>query len=123
MTLEQIAELCHETVRTHARICGHFEDKEWSKLPITMQAQIMEAVKRCTEKLGQTRDPAAAGIGIHNMQMAQMLKAGWRYGDRYDAEAKESPSLLPFDELDADRQNEAFLFAQTVALMQRTRKG
>ncbi len=113
MRAEQAAQIAHEVNRAYCHRIGDDSQPPWNAAPewqkqsaingITMHWKVLHA--------GGIVPPSAS----HDSWLAEKRAAGWKYGPVKDAEKKEHPCFVPYDELPADQQTKDYLFGAVAA--------
>ena len=60
------------------------------------------------------KNPDALPSASHESWMNQKTEEGWKYGPVKDAEKKEHPCYVPYDELPPAQKSKDFLFKQVI---------
>lgn len=108
-TIEDIAKVCHETNKAFCESIGDFTQLSWEDAP---KWQRDSAIKGVEFNLANPDAPAYAS---HNSWLEQKIIDGWKYGPVKNAETKEHPCFVPFEELPAEQQVKDHLFKSVVA--------
>lgn len=109
---DRVAQVCHEVNRAYCQALGDTSQMQWSDAP------------------DWQRESARMGVDLHLMGnfgpeashiswMQQKLDEGWKYGPVKDAEKKEHPCIVPFNELPVNQQAKDYLFRQVVHSIRR----
>lgn len=88
----EIAAAVHEAVRVIQKAAGEEVAPHWEDAPTWMQ----DSTKLGVIAAARGTTPQAS----HEAWMRHRFAHGWRYGPVKDIEAKVSPNLVPYDELD-----------------------
>ncbi len=102
--IADIAQVCHEANRAYCRTIGDGSQEQWEHAP---QWQRDSAIKGVTFCLNNPDLPPSAN---HESWLAVKQMEGWKYGEVKDAEKKEHPCFLPYDELPKAQQAKDALF-------------
>lgn len=104
---EQIAEVAHEV---NAAYCYSIGDDavSWNKAPQWQKNSAISGVKF------MYYDPTVTPEQSHENWLADKRSAGWVYGPVKDADKKEHPCMLPYDELPDAQKTKDALFQATV---------
>ena len=96
--IETMASMCHEANRALCLSQGDLSQERWS-----MAADWQKDSARNGVKL-HVANPRANGRASHDCWMEEKLRAGWRYGETKNAEAKTHPCLLPYEALPPEQK-------------------
>lgn len=108
MNIEQIARVCHEVNRAYCEALGDHSQVPWEEAPGWQKDSAMLGVEL------HKNNPAAGPEASHISWMQQKLSEGWVYGPVKDAEKKEHPCIVPFDQLPVEQQAKDFIFRAVV---------
>ena len=98
LTMEQIAELVHETNRAYCRLLGDHSQPPWILAPGWQRESMLAGVTAILD------GSAATPKEQHELWMRRKLEEGWTYGPEKDAEAKTHPCLLQYPELPPEQR-------------------
>lgn len=108
MTIEQIAQVCHEANRAYCIVNDDFSQPRWSDAP---EWQRNSAIAGVAYRLD---NPDAGHDAMHNSWMWQKLSEGWAYGPVKDPENKLHPCMVPYEQLPEMQQKKDALFSAIV---------
>lgn len=108
MTIEQIAQVCHEINKSYCSVLGDDSQVSWEDAP---EWQKISAINGVNFHLENTEAKADSS---HNNWMKEKVESGWVYGEVKDAEAKTHPCIVPFNQLPKEQQAKDYLFKQVV---------
>ena len=109
--IEQIAQVCHESVRAYRVSLGEHPPPAWAEAPDWQKRSSYAAVKFRLD------NPDADDAAQHAAWMRERLDAGWTYGPVRDAEARTHPMLRPYETLpEHERRKDALVRAVISAL-------
>lgn len=113
MNIAQIARIAHETNRAYCASIGDDSQPTWDAAP---QWQRDSAIKGVQFHLdchanGLTPSPSSS----HDSWLEEKRAAGWTFGPVKDAEKKQHPCFVPYDELPMDQRLKDYLFGAIVA--------
>lgn len=108
MTVEQIAEICHEANREYCQALGDDSQKSWHYAPKWQKESAVLGVQFHLD------NPNAGPQASHENWMAQKEADGWVFGGEKDGAAKTHPCMVPFDQLPREQQAKDVLFRNTV---------
>lgn len=104
----RIAEAAHELNRAYCAALGDDSQQPWDDAPEWQRVSALAGVEFHIE------NPGAGDSASHDSWMAQKEAEGWKFGETKDAEKKEHPCMVPFDQLPSEQQAKDALFRQTV---------
>lgn len=107
MTPLQIARVCHEINRAYCQALGDNSQPSWEDAPEWQRKSALLGVEL---HLSGDHGPEAS----HESWMAEKVADGWVYGPVKDADKKQHPCMVPFDQLPAAQQAKDYLFRATV---------
>ncbi len=108
MNVRKIAIMCHDVNKSYCAAIGDNTQVKWSKRPDWQKESAVKGVEF------HLANPDANDSASHDSWMEQKLADGWKYGEVKDAESKEHPCIVPFEELPLEQQIKDKLFRQTV---------
>jgi len=103
-----IAKVCHEANRAYCAGIGDNSQLPWEEAP---QWQKDSAVKGVEFHINNPGAPASAS---HDSWLEEKRVTGWKYGPVKDAEKKEHPCFVPFEQLPPEQQLKDVLFSNIV---------
>ena len=106
-TMEQVAEVAHEVNSAYCQALGDSSQLAWDDAPEWQRASARMGVDLHT--MGDFGPEAS-----HISWMKQKLDDGWKYGPVKEAEKKEHPCLVPFEQLPKEQQAKDYLFRGVV---------
>lgn len=107
MKMDFIAKVCHEVNKAYCEALGDESQVSWEDAPEWQRASARMGVD--LHLMGDFGPEAS-----HVSWMKQKIDDGWKYGPAKDAEKKEHPCMVPFDQLPVDQQAKDFIFRQVV---------
>lgn len=110
VAVEQIAKKCHEINRAYCSALGDTSQLHWEQAPEWQRQSAINGVKFHIEH------PDAGPDASHNSWLEEKRSAGWKFGAVKDADKKEHPCFVPYDQLPAEQKAKDYLFKQTVDL-------
>lgn len=113
MTTEQAAEICHEANKAYCLTMGDNSQQGWNTAPEWQKDSAVKGVEFHLAALRAGSDPQPSAS--HESWLAEKRETGWKYGPVKDAEKKEHPCFVPYDELPKEQQGKDFVFAGIVA--------
>ena len=111
MSPEAIARVCHEVNRAYCASLGDTSQVAWEDAP---EWQRTSAIKGVEFNLTNPDAPPSAS---HDSWLAEKRATGWKYGPAKDAEKKEHPCFVPYDELPREQRTKDHLFKAVVTAL------
>lgn len=108
MNIEQIAKVCHETNRAYCEVIGDYSQKSWENAE---QWQRDSAIKGVEYKIN---NPRVSPKDQHNAWWNDKIQNGWKYGPVKDANKKEHPCCVPYEDLSHEQKIKDYLFVAIV---------
>lgn len=108
MTKEQIAKVAHEINKAFCKSIGDDSQLDWDEAPEWQKSSAVKGVDFHLE------NPDASPSASHESWMKQKTEEGWVYGPVKDAEKKEHPCYIPYDQLPIEQKSKDYLFKQIV---------
>lgn len=108
MTVEQIAQVCHEINKAYCEALGDNTQVTWEEAPEWQKTSAINGVKFHID------NPDAGPEASHNAWFAEKILDGWDYGKVKDVENKYHPCLVYFSKLPKEQQAKDYLFRQVV---------
>lgn len=106
MTVDQIAELCHEVNRIYCLSMGDESQPRWEDAPEWQQQSARHGV------IFHLTNKNAGPAGSHENWLKEKIEQGWVYGEVKDPEAKTHPCCVPYEDLPlAQRLKDSFFVA------------
>lgn len=109
MNIEQIARVCHETNESYCVSIGDHSQKSWDEAE---EWQRQSAIKGVQFALANPDAPASAQ---HDAWLADKAREGWKFGPVKDAEKKEHPCMVSYDQLPVEQRLKDHLFRGVVS--------
>jgi len=108
MTIEQIAQICHNLINKFNAVTRLDLPMEWEDLPDEEKNLYIGGVKYHLNHPFKTAEEA------HEYWVRTKLADGWVWGEERSGYAKTHPSLVPFNKLPISEQIKDTLFIHTV---------
>ena len=108
MNVGQIAQVCHEVNRAYCQALGDHSQPLWLDAPAWQRESAELGVKL---HLG---DRSLSPSQSHESWLAQKVADGWVYGPVKDAERKQHPCVVPFEQLPKEQQAKDYIFQAVV---------
>ena len=106
--LNLIARMCHEVNKAWCEAHRDFTQPDGDNAPTWQKESCMDGVWFVIN------NPSAGDAAQHNNWMRQKEEDGWKYGPIKDADKKEHPCMVPFEQLPLEQQIKDRLFRATV---------
>lgn len=107
-TIEEIAELCHETNRHYCLMLGDDSQFAWPNAPHMIKQSAIAGVVRLS------RNPNLTPAEVHQSWFEHKKNEGWTYGAIKDLDAKTHPCMVPYDQLPPEQRVKDRLFRAIV---------
>lgn len=108
--VDAVAKICHEANRALCSALGDNSQPAWEDAPEWQKASARKGV----EFHVMNNAPASAS---HESWLKEKEETGWKYGPVKDAEKKEHPCFVPYDQLPKEQQFKDHLFRGIVHAM------
>lgn len=108
MKRELIAQIAHAINLAYCASLGDTSQPVWAEAPEWQQQSALAGVDM------HLANPDATPEQSHESWLAQKLADGWVYGEVKDAEKKEHPCCVPYDELPPEQKAKDYLFRAVV---------
>jgi hypothetical protein len=108
ITVEQLARICHEANRAYCEALGDHSQLPWGVAP---QWQRDSAVLGVQTKL---KHPKATPEAMHKAWFSHKQAEGWKYAPVKNAEKKEHPCMVPYEDLPVAERQKDSLFSAVV---------
>ena len=112
-TVEQIAEVCHETNRAFCASIGDNSQLTWNNSPAWQRRSAINGVKF------HLQNPTALPSASHENWLKEKKETGWKYGPVKNLEKLEHPCFVPYEALPLEQQVKDMLFIAVVNSMKR----
>lgn len=109
ITINEIARICHEANRVFCQSIGDFSQSSWGDAPDWQKNSAINGV------LFNLDNPDAPASASHDSWLAEKEATGWKYGPVKDADKKEHPCFVPYEQLPKEQQAKDHLFKAIVA--------
>lgn len=104
----QIARVAHEVNRAYCASLGDATQPSWDDAPDWQRQSAIAGVEMHLAKPDATPDQS------HQAWLEQKAADGWVFGKVKDAEKKEHPCFMPYEDLPAEQKAKDYLFRGTV---------
>lgn len=108
MTTHDIAAVCHEANRVYCQSLGDASQLPWNLAPQWQRDSAVNGVEF------HQANPDSKPEDSHNNWLAVKLADGWKYGPVKDADKKEHPCCVPYEELPETQKVKDKLFIAIV---------
>lgn len=108
MEVERIAQICHEVNRAYCASIGDDSQVPWNEAPQWQKDSASIGVRGIID--GSITQPSQS----HESWLAEKERTGWKYGPVKDANKKEHPCFVPYDQLPPEQQTKDHLFFAVV---------
>ena len=105
--IEEIAKACHDANRAYCKSNGDDSQPTWGKAQKWQKDSAMNGVRNILE------NPDAKPEDSHKSWLAEKEADGWKYGEVKDADKKEHPCFVPYDELSDEQKKKDEIFIET----------
>ena len=104
MDINDIAKVAHEINRAFCKAIGDNSQPSWEDAPEWQKQSAINGVYFHFE------NPDASPAASHCEWLKQKKMDGWKYGPVKDAEKKEHPCFVPYDQLPTEQKAKDYLF-------------
>lgn len=104
----QIAQVAHEVNKSFCESMGDYSQPEWNDAPEWQKSSAINGVQFHLD------NPQALPSDSHDNWLKEKKEAGWKYGPVKDAEKKEHPCFLDYNQLPIEQRSKDYLFRQVV---------
>lgn len=111
VNIRAIAHTVYEVNRAYSASLGDNSFGPWNDAPEWQKQTNILGV------IFMINNPNAKPQDSHESWLKEKAKEGWKYGPVKDAEKKEHPCILPYDELPAAQKAKDALFIATVSTL------
>src|SRR5438309_2038977 len=108
MTIENIAQVAHEVNKAYCESIGDTSQVDWEQAPKWQKHSAGLGVQFHLD------NPSAHPSASHESWLKQKQEDGWKYGLVKDADKKEHPCYVPYDQLPVEQRSKDFLFKQVI---------
>jgi hypothetical protein len=108
MNIIEIAQVAHEINKAFCESIGDNTQKNWDESPEWQKESAIIGVQFHLD------NPDASPSASHDSWLKQKEEDGWKYGEVKDAEKKEHPCFVPYEQLPVQQQSKDYLFKQVV---------
>lgn len=112
MDAVQIARVCHEANRAYCQSIGDDSQQAWDAAPEWQRISAIMGVEFHLAAHAKGEKPSASAS--HDSWLEEKRQDGWKFGAVKDAEKKEHPCFVPYNELPISQRRKDFLFGAVV---------
>ena len=112
MNTALIARICHETNRAYCQNLGDVSQPLWEMAPDWQKDSAINGVQFHLDILEGGSEPTPSLS--HDSWLREKKAAGWKWGPVKDADKREHPCCLPYEQLPAEQRMKDYLFAAIV---------
>lgn len=110
--IEEVARICHEVNRALCNALGDTSHRPWEEAPLWQRLSAIAGVR--AHMYGEVSTPEES----HNLWLAHKQRDGWKYGPVKDAEKREHPCMVPYNQLPPEQRAKDFIFTAIVKTLQ-----
>ena len=103
-----IAKVCHNVNKAYCESIGDNSQPAWEDAPDWQKQSAIKGVEF------HQSNPNSKPSDSHNSWLAEKVANGWVYGPVKDADKKEHPCMVPYEELPKEQQTKDALFIAVV---------
>lgn len=108
MTTTNIAQVAHEINKAYCSAFGDNTQPSWDEAPEWQRSSAIKGVEF------HLANPDASPSASHDSWLKQKEEEGWKYGPIKNAETKEHPCYVSYNELPIDQRAKDYLFRQVI---------
>ena len=108
LSVKEIARVCHNVNKAYCEAIGDDSQVNWEEAPEWQRNSAIAGV--CLHAGDSDITPADS----HVSWMKQKEADGWKYGEVKDADKKEHPCMVPYEELPVEQKAKDYIFKQIV---------
>lgn len=117
MKAVEIAKVCHEANKALCESLGDNSQVSWDEAPEWQKNSAINGV------LFNLSNPDAPASASHDSWLEEKRNTGWKYAEVKDADKKEHPCFVPYEELPVEQQAKDHLFKNIVAALSQLWEG
>lgn len=103
-----IAKAAHEVNRAYCLSLGDTSQMTWEDAPDWQRESCINGV------IHHLKNPNETPEGSHKVWLEEKTRTGWKYGPVKDAEKKEHPCFLPYEQLKETDKAKDYIFRAVV---------
>jgi hypothetical protein len=108
MNIENIAKVAHELNKAYCESIGDNSQPSWEDAPEWQKSSAINGVQFHLD------NPDATPSASHISWLKQKKEEGWKYGEVKNAETKEHPCFVPYEQLPNEQKAKDYIFRQTI---------
>jgi hypothetical protein len=108
MKTNKIAKVCHEVNKAYCEAIGDNSQPSWEDAPDWQKESAIKGVEF------HLSNPNSKPQDSHESWMKEKIDTGWKYGSVKDADKKEHPCMVPYEELPIEQRIKDYLFIAVV---------
>lgn len=108
MTHAEIARIAHEVNRAYCQALGDDSQPAWEDAPEWQRSSAINGVQFHID------NPDAGPDHSHNEWLREKAATGWKYGPVKDADKREHPCFVPYEQLPVEQKAKDYLFRGVV---------
>ena len=108
LSVRDIARVCHEANRAYCESIGDMSQTSWEAAAEWQRESARQGVEFALS------NPDAGASAQHDAWLEAKRLDGWKYGEAKNAETKEHPCFVPYDDLPAEQRAKDHLFKAVV---------
>lgn len=108
MNTAQIAQVAHELNKAYCESIGDTSQPDWDNAPEWQKSSAVNGVDF------HIANPDASPSASHDSWLKQKTEEGWKHGEVKNAETKEHPCFVPYEQLPVEQKAKDYIFRQTV---------
>ncbi len=112
MDIGQIAKVAHETNKAYCSSIGDISQSDWEHAQQWQRQSAVKGVEFHLSFLSKGEIPPASAS--HESWLKEKTETGWKYGPIKDADKKEHPCFVPYNQLPVDQRLKDYLFGAIV---------
>lgn len=107
-TIRAIARVCHEVNNGYCMAMGFPVSPPWEEAPDWQQESVINGVKFHLE------NPSVTPRDSHDNWYHEKARQGWTWGPVKDADEREHPCMVPYDDLPVEQRAKDFIFSAVI---------
>jgi hypothetical protein len=108
MKLKDIAQVAYEINKAFCESIGDNSQPSWENAHEWQKSSVINGVQFHLD------NPEASPSASHESWLKQKEEEGWKYGEVKDADKKEHPCFVPYEQLPVEQRSKDYLFKQVI---------